>query len=320
MSIQRLHRLDVVRLAADYSAAIRAELTDSQLAKVRAGEATAHDFTDPGDVMAEAIALQVPGFASITDFDDEMIEASRRAEAAGYHLSRVLVACEFSGIVRDAFRARGHDAVSCDVLPTEAPNGPHEQRDVREILGDGWHLMIAHPPCTYLTNAGAKHLVRGGRPINPERWQLMRDGAEFFRDLGEAPIDRIARENPIMHKHAVEIIGSRADQFVQPYHFGHDVSKRTGLHLKNLAKLVDDPADHVAPRVIEYPKGSGKMVKRWSNQSPCGADRLGPSDDRGHKRSKFFSGIARAMAEQWGGVKSAAPRLRAPVAQLELFA
>lgn len=312
MSIARLYRLDVTRLAADYSQSVRSQLTEGQLLNVRNGDAVADDYTDTGEAMAEAIALQVPGFDSIADFADEMADAHNRAEAAGYRLSRVLVACEYSGTVRDAFRAAGHDAVSCDIIPTEAPDGPHLLGDARDFLGDGWHLMVAHPPCTYLTNAGSKHLVSKGQRINPERWDLMREGAEFFRDLGEAPIDRICRENPIMHKYAAEIIGSRADQFIQPYDFGHDVSKRTGLHLTNLPKLVADPANHVPGRDTTY---RGKPVKRWGNQSPCGADKLGPSADRGHKRSAFFTGIAQAMAEQWGGVVARTARATvAPIA------
>jgi len=325
--IIRLPQLDVTRLAADYSAAVRAAHSALELQAIRDRNAAEidpeidhiHDFTDAADLMADAVLLQLGHVTDWSELADDMTIAAGRAKAAGFHLSRILVACEYSGTVRDAFAARGHSVLSCDVLPTDSP-GPHYQGDVRDILNDGWHLMIAHPPCTYLCNSGVKHLVRDGQKINPERWDAMREGAEFFRDLGEAPIERIARENPIMHKYAAEIVGSRADQFIQPWEYGHDVSKRTGLHLKNLPKLESDPANHIAPRLVKY---RGKIVKRWANQSPCGADSMGPSADRGHKRSGFFTGIAEAMADQWGGIKerlTARPAAAASVRQLELFA
>ena len=316
MTIVTLPRLDVTRLAADYSAAVREALTDIELEKVRAGWTTAADYVDTGELLAEAVLLQRPTASSIADYGDEMVAAEAKASDSGYRLSRVLVACEFSGTVRDAFAALGHSVMSCDLKPTEAP-GAHYQGDVRDILNDGWHLMVAHPECTYLTNAGVKHLVRGGQRINPTRWDAMREGAEFFRDLGDADIPQIARENPIMHCYAREIVGRGADQYVQPYHYGHDHSKRTGLWLDGLPELVDDPADHVEPRLIEY---RGKTVKRWANQSPCGADRTPPCADRGHKRSRFFSGIAKAMAEQWTGLKAAAtPAPAREVVQLALL-
>jgi hypothetical protein len=317
VTVIRLPQLDVTRLAADYSAAVRGALTRSQMLNVHAGRAVAADYTDTGELLAEAAYLQRPGIESIADYADELILAEQRASDSGYRLSRILIACEFSGTVRDAMAARGHSVLSCDLKPTEAP-GPHYQGDVRDILNDGWHLMIAHPDCTYSTNAGVKHLVRGGQRIDPDRWELMREGAEFFRDLGEADIPQIARENPIMHKYAREIVGRGADQYVQPYHYGHDHSKRTGLWLDNLAPLVDNPADHVEPRIIEY---RGKLVKRWANQSPCGADRTPPCADRGHKRSRFFTGIAEAMADQWTGIRRALapPAPAREVAQLALF-
>lgn len=316
MTVIELQRLDVTRLAADYSAAVRGALTQIELDKVRAGWTTAADYVDTGELLAEAVLLQRPGASSIADYGDEMVDAEQRAATSGYRLSRILIACEFSGTVRDAFRARGHSVMSCDLKPTEAP-GPHYQGDVRDILNDGWHMMVAHPDCTFLTNSGVKHLVRGGQRIDPPRWDAMREGAEFFRDLGDADIPQIARENPIMHCYAREIVGRRADQYVQPYHYGHDISKRTGLWLTDLPALTDDPADHIEPRIVEY---RGKLVKRWSNQSPCGADRTPPSDDRGHKRSVFFAGLASAMADQWGGIKAAlTPRPAREVAQLALF-
>lgn len=316
----RLPRLDVTRLAADFSAAVRAAHSDLELRAIRdRNEAETDpdidhvwDYTDTGQLMADAVALQIPGNPDISDFDEEMRTAWARAKETGFRLSRILVACEWSGMVRDAFAARGHDATSCDVLPSDQP-GKHYQGDARDVLGDGYHVMVAFPPCTYLCNSGVKHLVRGGRRIDPPRWDAMREGAEFFRDLGEAPIDKIARENPIMHKYAREIVGRGADQYVQVHDFGDDASKRTGLWLDNLPELEADPADYVEPRIIEYPKGSGRMVKRWANQSPCGADKRGPSADRGHLRGKTYAGIAKAMAETWGGIREA---LRRPAQQL----
>lgn len=145
---------------------------------------------------------------------------------------RVLVACEFSGAVRDAFIALGHDAMSCDLLPTEAP-GPHHEGDVRDVLGNSWDLMVAHPPCTYLTNSGVRWLH-----TKPGRWEQMREGAEFFRELLNAPIPRVAVENPIMHGYAREIVGRRADQIIHPWQFGHLESKATGLWLRGLPPLI----------------------------------------------------------------------------------
>jgi len=191
---------------------------------------------------------------------------------------RVLIACEYSGTVRDAFIACGHDAMSCDLLPTDAP-GPHYQGDVRDILGDGWDLMIAHPPCTYLSVSGMHWTTRGLR--DPK---LTEDALEFVQLLMDAPIPRIALENP------VSIISSRIrkpDQIVHPWQFGHDASKRTCLWLKNLPPLV--PTD-ILP---------GDAKTRRANQTPSGQNRLGPSPDRWKIRSATYQGIADAMADQW---------------------
>lgn len=195
---------------------------------------------------------------------------------------RVLVACEYSGVVRDAFRTRGHDAVSCDLLPTDAP-GPHHQGDVTDLLGDGWDLMIAHPPCTYLSVSGMHWTTRGLR--DP---QLTEDALAFVRCLMNAPIPRIAIENP------VSVISSRIrkpDQVVHPWQFGHDASKATCLWLKGLVPLT--PTQVVEPRLVH-----GR--KRWGNQTDSGQNRLGPSPDRWKVRSATFRGIAEAMASQWG--------------------
>jgi hypothetical protein len=324
--VLKLPTLDVTRLAADYSAAVRAAHSKLELRAIRErNEAETdphidhvHDYCDANELMAESVDLQLGRHWNWCDIADDITIASNRAKAAGFHLSRILVACEYSGIVRDAFAARGHSVMSCDILPTESP-GNHYQGDARDLLNDGWHMMIAHPPCTYLCNSGVKHLVRDGQKINPDRWELMRDGAEFFRDLGDAPIDKIVRENPVMHKYAREIAGTDgADQYIQPYDFGHDVSKRTGLWLHNLGPLVADPANHVSPRMTTY---GGKAVKRWGNQTPCGADKAAPGKDRGKDRSKFFTGIAAAMADQWGGITKTltAPVQAQPIGQMALL-
>ena len=147
---------------------------------------------------------------------------------------RVLVACEFSGIVRDAFAAKGHNAWSCDILPSERP-GNHHQSDVLDIINNGWDLIIAHPPCTYLCNSGVRWLHE-----REERWDQMREGAEFFKKMLKARCPKIAVENPIMHKYAVEIIGHRQDQVIQPWMFGDNESKAVCLWLKGLPKLVPE--------------------------------------------------------------------------------
>lgn len=196
---------------------------------------------------------------------------------------RVLIACEYSGTVRDAFIAAGHEAMSCDLLPTDVP-GPHYQGNVCDILNDGWDLMVAHPPCTYLSVSGMHWTTRGLR--DP---QLTEDALAFVRLLMEAPIERIAIENP------VSVISSRIrkpDQIINPYHYGHDASKKTCLWLKNLPLL--QPTSFVAPRVV-----NGKP--RWGNQTDSGQNRLAPSADRWKVRSETYAGIAAAMAKQWKG-------------------
>ncbi len=197
---------------------------------------------------------------------------------------RVLVACEYSGTVRDAFRARGHDAVSCDLLPTDAP-GPHYQGPVQDIISDGWDLMVAHPPCTYLSVSGMHWTTRGLR--DP---QLTEDALEFVRMLMDAPVPRIAVENP------VSVISTRIrkpDQIITPSQYGHDASKKTCLWLKGLPLL--RPTQMVEPRII-----GGR--KRWGNQTDSGQNRLSPSPDRWKVRSATYAGIAAAMADQWGSL------------------
>lgn len=191
-------------------------------------------------------------------------------------MARVLVACEFSGIVRDAFTARGHEAWSVDLLPTERP-GLHWEGDVRTVLVEGWDLMIAHPPCTYLANSGVRWLYGGkGTERDPDRWALMEEAAAFFRELLDAPIPRIAVENPIMHRHAGI---RRPDQLIQPWQFGHGETKATGLWLKNLPPLV--PTNIVPERVQRV-------------------HLMPPGPERWRERSRTYEGIAAAMAAQWG--------------------
>ena len=197
---------------------------------------------------------------------------------------RVLVACEYSGRVRDAFLAKGHYAMSCDLLPSDSLNsGDHYQGDVTKILDHDWDLMIAHPPCTYLSVSGMHWTTRGLR--DPK---LTEDALDFVKLLMDAPIPKIALENP------VSVISSRIrkpDQIINPYEFGHDASKKTCLWLKNLPKLI--ATDFVEPRII-----NGR--KRWGNQTDSGQNKLAPSDDRWKIRSATYEGIAKAMAEQWG--------------------
>lgn len=192
---------------------------------------------------------------------------------------KVLIACEFSGTVRDAFIAKGHDAMSCDLLPTDRP-GPHYQGDVFDIINDGWDLMIAHPPCTYLSVSGMHWTTRGLR--NPK---LTEDALDFVKKLFAAPIEKIALENP------VSVISSKIrkpDQIIQPFWFGEDASKKTCLWLKNLPLL----------------KQTNLIVKdRYANQTASGQSNLGPSADRWKIRSKTFQGIADAMADQWGALR-----------------
>lgn len=196
---------------------------------------------------------------------------------------KVLIACEFSGIVRDAFIAKGHDAMSCDLLPTEKP-GPHIQGDVLQHLRycptyRQYDLMIAFPPCTYLCNSGVRWLYYKDKSRNKKRWAMMHGGSMFFRSLLNCSIPKIAVENPVMHKYAREKIGRKYDQIIQPWQFGHPETKATCLWLKGLVEL--KPTNIVAGRKprIHY---------------------MLPSKNRGHLRSITLQGIADAMAEQWG--------------------
>ena len=180
---------------------------------------------------------------------------------------KVLIACEFSGIVRDAFIKRGHEAVSCDLLPTEQP-GPHIQGDVHRILRDGWDMMIAHPPCTYLAVSGARWFK--------DKQQEQYAAIAFFIRLAQTAIPKFCIENPVC---IMSTVWRKPDQYIQPWQFGHGETKKTGLWLHNLPKL--KPTNIVSGREARI-------------------HRMPPSKDRARLRSVTFQGIADAMAEQWG--------------------
>lgn len=195
---------------------------------------------------------------------------------------RMLVACEYSGTVRRAFSAIGHDAWSCDLLPSEDGSNRHIQGDARNLLGDGWDMLIvAHPPCTRLCNSGVRWLSSppAGKSAD-QMWRELDEGADLFSAFWNAPIDRIAIENPVMHRHAKSRIRNYRDfaQSVQPWQFGHPETKRTCLWLKNLPALL--PTEIVDGREARV-------------------HRMPPGPDRWKERSRFFSGIAAAMARQW---------------------
>lgn len=198
---------------------------------------------------------------------------------------RVLVACEFSGTVRDAFLRRGHDAWSCDLLPDEKGSNRHIQGDARQLLKPGWWdlLIVAHPPCTRLCNSGVRWLKvpPAGRTLEA-MWAELDESAALFGAFWNAPTPRVAVENPVMHRHAKARIPNYQEptQSVQPWQFGHGETKRTCLWLRNLPRLVPT-------RIVE---GREARVHRMS-----------PSPNRWRERSRFFRGIADAMAEQWGG-------------------
>jgi hypothetical protein len=206
---------------------------------------------------------------------------------------RILVACEYSGRVRDAFTKLGHDAWSCDLLDTET-SGNHYTGSVLDILDQGWDLMIAHPPCTYLSNAGARYLYPKGI-LNTERLNKGLAAKEFFMALYNADIPRIAIENPTPSK----VYGlPQYSQAIQPYEYGHPFQKRTCLWLKGLPKLT--------PTKIVYERQSTKIPGNWFNKG---------GKDRQKERARTFQGIADAMADQWGRME--APMRSSPVVQVE---
>lgn len=202
---------------------------------------------------------------------------------------RVLVGCEFSGRVRSALRARGIDAWSCDLLPAADSDPHHIQCDVLELLGEGWDAAIFHPDCTYLTSSGLHWNVR-----RPGRALKTAAALAFVRKLLDAQIPRIALENP---QGCISTKIRPASQYIQPYDFGEDASKKTGWWLKNLPLL--RPTKRIQGRLVVC---KGKLVERWANQTDSGQNRLGPSEDRWAKRAITYPCIADAIADQWGSV------------------
>jgi len=194
---------------------------------------------------------------------------------------KILIACEYSGRVRDAFIRMGHDAMSCDLLPTDSP-GPHYQGDVFDVIGDGWDLMIAHPPCTHLAVSGARHFEAkraDGR---------QQEGIDFFLKIANAPINKIAIENPVG---IMSGIYRKPSQVIHPKYFGDPVNKATCLWLKGLPRL--NATNIVEPEMVTLK--NGKRFSKWDYE--ISFDRK----NRAKLRSKTFPGIAKAMAQQWGG-------------------
>ena len=197
---------------------------------------------------------------------------------------KVLVACEESQRVTIELRKLGHYAYSCDIIECSGGHPEwHIKGDALEIINDGWDLIIAHPPCTYLCNSGVSWLHK-----DKTRWAKLREGAEFFKKIMNADCPMIAIENPIPHKYAIEIIGRKYDQIIQPWMFGHMERKATCFWLKGLPKLKE--TDNVKEEMLKLPKNQQQRLHY-----------LPPGKDRAKLRSKTFEGIARAIAEQWGG-------------------
>lgn len=195
---------------------------------------------------------------------------------------KVLIACEFSGIVRDAFIKRGHDAISCDLLSTESP-GPHYQGDIFNIINDGFDMMIAFPPCTFLTVTANRSFLN-----NPKRWKKRLDAMNFVYALMNTDIGRICIENP---KGVISSHIRKPDQYIQPYEHGHPESKMTGLWLKDLPLI--KPTKIVDPKWIISPSGKRHSPTHWKNPSTN-------NPENAKLRSKTYQGIADAMALQWG--------------------
>jgi hypothetical protein len=211
---------------------------------------------------------------------------------------RVLIGCESSGVTRRAFRDAGHDAWSCDLLPSEDNSPYHFQCDVREVIDLWWDMAIFHPDCTYLTNSAAwaytdgpyHQKVKPGTPVGLERRILRQQALEFVQFLMDAPIERIAIENPVG---VISTTIRPADQYIQPFEYGHSASKKTGLWLKNLPVL--------RPTCI-VPGRIANGVERWDNQTDSGQNKLTPSPDRWRERSRTYDGWSQAMVTQWGNL------------------
>lgn len=225
---------------------------------------------------------------------------------------RVLCGCEASGVVRRAFRALGHDAWSCDLRPAEDGSPYHLQCDVLAVMDDGYDLGIFHPDCTYLTNSaewaykdadfdrypgvGYHQRVKPGTLTGALRRAARDNAVAFVKELWMANIPRVAIENP------VGCLTSRfmpPSQYVHPFMFGDDASKKTGLWIRGLPLLI--PTTRYPGRWVEWPRGSGKMVERWGNQTDSGQNKLTPTDDRWMLRSRTYEGLAAAFAAQWWG-------------------
>jgi len=202
---------------------------------------------------------------------------------------RVLVGCEYSGVVREEFASRGHDAWSCDLLETEEP-GQHFQCDVLDVLDQGWDLAIFHPDCTYLTNSGVHHLYRPNQeePVakGVPRWKRLHSAAMFFNKLKDCEIPKICIENPIPHCYAKNMIG-KYTQLIQPWQHGHSETKATCLWLKGLPNLPE--TNNVKSEMMKLPKKERSRVHYAS-----------PKADRWKDRSRTLPGIAKAMADTWG--------------------
>lgn len=196
------------------------------------------------------------------------------------------MACEYSGTVRDAFIAKGHDAFSCDLLPTEA-EGPHIQGDVNMVLGYEWDLVIAHPPCTRLCNSGVRWLHERNL------WDEMRVAAQFFLDCLNANSPKVAVENPIMHKYALDIVGRGPDFTCQPWEFGDAATKRTCFWTRGLS-----PLKPTSSHQQDFFLDPTEVIEKEHIQPEV--HHMSPSEDRWKLRSKTYPGIANAMAEQWG--------------------
>lgn len=211
---------------------------------------------------------------------------------------KVLVACEESQAVTKAFRERGHEAFSCDILPCSGGHPEwHIQGDVTKVLNDGWDLMIAHPPCTYLAVSGARWLYNKDGSKNEERWKNQSEALEFVRLLLDAPIPRIALENPVS---VISTQIRKPDQIVQPYEYGDQASKTTCLWLKNLPLLVSTKLVSKG-EFVEWEDNNGKK-KRQAKWYLDALSKAKTSEERRTLRSKTFMGIANAMADQWGNL------------------
>jgi len=227
-------------------------------------------------------------------------------------MAKILIACERYGVVRDAFIKAGHDAVSCDLVESQA-SGPHITGNVLNVLNQGWDLMIAHPDCTFLTRAAAwafkdgpyHQKVKPGTLVGESRRMARIEALGFIAELANAPIDRIAIENPargflntMLNLKQFYFRTNFPTQVIKPHQFGHDASKDTGLVLKNLPDLI--PTEIIEPRWVE--REGKKSLPRWGNQTDSGQNRLPPSKDRAMLRAKTYQGWADAMADQWGSL------------------